>query len=158
MLSKQNFAVILSLNDKWVVKTLKSGSYCMINCEETRNDIFLKFPVFGMVDFKLMLYLKLIGASYQPFSPPPPPPPFSNNCWVSYYWLVGGAKREENDISIAKRCIPKAAGSGIHEMIFPSSNWTYLLTRTLQIVCAVYHKYANLFLSICQKFLESKCM
>ena len=47
----------------------------MINCEETRNDIFLKFPVFGMVDFKLMLYLKLIGASYQPFSPPPPLPP-----------------------------------------------------------------------------------
>ena len=46
----------------------------MINCEETRNDIFLKFPVFGKVDFKLMLYLKLIGASYQPFSPPPPSP------------------------------------------------------------------------------------
>ena len=46
MLSKWNFAVILSLNDKWVVKRLKFGSCCMINYGETGNDILPEFLVF----------------------------------------------------------------------------------------------------------------
>ena len=44
---KWNCAVMLNLNDKWVVKRLRFGSYCMINCAETSNDIFLKFPIFN---------------------------------------------------------------------------------------------------------------
>ena len=34
-LKKWNFAVILSLKHKWLVKRLKFGSYFMINCGET---------------------------------------------------------------------------------------------------------------------------
>ena len=40
MLTKWNFAVILTLNNKWVVKRLKFVSYCMINDGETSNEIF----------------------------------------------------------------------------------------------------------------------
>ena len=40
MLKKWNFAVILGIKDKWVVKRLKFGSYCMINCGEPDNEIF----------------------------------------------------------------------------------------------------------------------
>ena len=36
----------ISLNDKWVVERLKFGSYCMINCGKTNNDIFPEFLVF----------------------------------------------------------------------------------------------------------------
>ena len=36
----------ISLNDKWVVERLKFGSYCMINCGKTDNDIFPEFLVF----------------------------------------------------------------------------------------------------------------
>ena len=39
-LKKWNFAVILGIKDKWVVKRLKFGSYCMINCGEPDNEIF----------------------------------------------------------------------------------------------------------------------
>ena len=41
MPKKWNFAVTQSIKDKWVVKRLKFGSYCMIKCEETNN---VKFP------------------------------------------------------------------------------------------------------------------
>ena len=40
LLKKWNFAVILTVNNKWVVKRLKFGSYCMMNCGETCNNIF----------------------------------------------------------------------------------------------------------------------
>ena len=54
----KKFAVILTLNNIWVVKRLKFGSYCMINCGETCNDIFWFLNGY-----------KLTGVSY--WSPPP---------------------------------------------------------------------------------------
>ena len=42
IVKKWNFAVTLSIKDKWVAfKRLKFGSYCMIKYGETDND---KFP------------------------------------------------------------------------------------------------------------------
>ena len=41
ILKKWNFAVISSIKDKQIVKRLKFGSYCMINCGENDNDVFL---------------------------------------------------------------------------------------------------------------------
>ena len=46
MLRKWNFAVMLSLKQKQVVKRLKFGSYCTINCGETGN-IFQNFWFFN---------------------------------------------------------------------------------------------------------------
>ena len=79
---------------------------------------------------------KLTSVSY--WLPAPLPPPIVE-CHVIGQWI---------DINIVKLCIHKTAGSGINEIIFPSFSWTYtcLLNRTRQIVCTVYHKYANLFL------------
>ena len=61
-LKKWNFAVILSLKHKWVVKRLKFGSYFMINCGETGNDIFRNF--WFLNSFRLTSYLKLTGVFY----------------------------------------------------------------------------------------------
>ena len=67
MINKWNFAVIFTANDTWVVKRLKFGSYCMINCGETSNDIFC-----FLNGCRLTSYLKLMGELYwslrQPFS------------------------------------------------------------------------------------------
>ena len=119
--AKWNFAVILSLHDKWVVKTLKSWSYCMINCKETDMTFSRNFRFSnGLLQADVIFKADRCIIST-------PNLPSHHNCWVSYCWLVGCAKRKENKISIAKPCIYKAAGSGIHEMIFPSAGWTYLL-------------------------------
>ena len=61
MLKKCNFAVILSLKHKWVVKRLKFGSYFMINCGETGNDIFVWW---FLNSYRLTSYLKPTGVSY----------------------------------------------------------------------------------------------
>ena len=61
ILRKWNFEVILSLNDKWVVKrslevitrlydTLKLGSYCTINYGKTGNYIFWFLNVWFQAD------------------------------------------------------------------------------------------------------------
>ena len=39
MLKKWNFAVILTVTNKWGVKRLKFVSHCMINCGETECHI-----------------------------------------------------------------------------------------------------------------------
>ena len=63
ILKKWNFAVILSLKHKWVVvKRLKFGSYFMINCGETDNDIFRNF--WFLNSYRLTSYFKLTGVSY----------------------------------------------------------------------------------------------
>ena len=62
MLKKWTFAVILSLKHKWVVKRLKFGSYFMINCGETDNDIFRNF--WFLNSYRLTSYLKLMCVSY----------------------------------------------------------------------------------------------
>ena len=62
MLKKLNFAAILSLKHKWVVKRLKYGSYFMINCEETGNYIFDNF--WFLNSYRLTSYSKLMGVSY----------------------------------------------------------------------------------------------
>ena len=115
MLSKWNFAVILSLNDKWVVKRLKFGSYCLINCGETGHDILLEFLVFEW----------LISGWHHIWSwqgnhidhPPPYPYPPIVECHI-----VG-----QRDVSKERKMmqalqnhayIMQLAGLGINEMIF----------------------------------------
>ena len=69
------------------------------------------------------------------------------NCCVSYRWLVGCAKREENGINVAKPCIHKAVGSGIKKYFQASvEHICCLLFFNQGSMSAVYHKYAILFL------------
>ena len=115
MLKKWNFAVILSIKDKEIVKRLKFGSYCMINCGETDNDIFLWFLVFEWLHAGVITEADGCIILIRP------------NCWVSHRWPVGCIKRVENYINITKQCIHKAAGSRISEMIFSNCSWRYLM-------------------------------
>ena len=114
MLKKWNFAVILSLKHKWIVKRLKFGSYFRINCGESGNDIFCSFWFLNSQDWRHIW-------SWRVYLIDP------SNFWVSYRLPAGSIKREENVINIAKPCIHKAAGSRISEMLFPVIfSWKYV--------------------------------
>ena len=62
MLKKWNFAVILSLKHKWVVRRLTFGCYFTINYGETGNYIFRNF--WSLNSYRLTSCLKLAGVSY----------------------------------------------------------------------------------------------
>ena len=111
---------LCSYNDKWVVKRLKFGSYCMTNCGETGTYIL---PEFLDLEWLISGWLHILSWQVIILTSNPT----YLNCWVSHCWPVGCTKRDQNDINIAKPCMYKMAGSGINEMIFPSFSWTYLL-------------------------------
>ena len=146
MLKKWNFAVILSLNHKWVVEILKFGSYFMINCGET---IFSVISGFWIVTGWRHIWSWRVYLIDSP------------NFWMSFRWPARCIKREENVINIAKPCIHKAAGSGIDEVLFPIFSWRYMLfiihkpgleKRFMQIYFCVGQKILKPPIHLCQPF------
>ena len=159
MLKKWNFAVILSLKHKWVVKRFQFGSYFMINCAETDDDIFRNF--WFLNSYRLTLYLNLTGVSH--WSPQ----------FLSVISLASGMYQKRGKCH--KHC------KTIHTWGSWFRNWWnnisnlqleipvvyYSWTRAWEIVCIVYHKpiysnlallNANIFLCTPKKFKASAFM
>ena len=136
----------------------------MINCGEISNDIFLKFLFFKWLISGWCHIWSWWVDHTEPSSllpPPPLPPPSSPNCWGSYHWRVGCAKRDENDISIAKPCIHPYVCMVLQclcQLVQELMKWYFQASAghsccllfinqcSANIVTAVYHNYISLFL------------